>query len=436
MEFNISENNRKWIEKNLLFFTKVCGFPRNAGEQFLLNEIYFPKTAKSTKKVDLDSLFIDLSNLLQVDINKISLEIIEDLRDTYGIPLVTQGNTFETDMQIDSGKFVIYIANSLQNRPNRLLYNVILEFIKIKLSEYEISYEQRKDIEFFIFLAGIYFGFGVILTQKRIDVGRSSDGFWQTTWKYRSEVPDSIIIYAHAIYQKIFSNNQTDWTINLPKEIRDQLGDAHNLITQYCNIDFNKNELEAEQLFNLGLKEQKSKGIQSALSYFKRVLEITKNDTLIAHTYNSIGYGQIKAGLILESIENFKKSLKFWPNYGYAYDNLGYSLILIGQLDEGFQYLKRAIETGNNDKGYSLRNHALYYHRKVELKKSKNTYELAFQNIKIPIDFLEYHFADLLFELGENETGMDLLNKSVEKGEQIALTKISEMNNKNNPNTL
>ncbi|MEI7597625.1 MAG: hypothetical protein WCK02_17900 [Bacteroidota bacterium] len=427
MEFVISDTDSNWIEKNLLYLIKTTGFPFLEGVQFQLNEQYFPKTI-STKNLEVECLISDISKLLSIDEYRIKYEVVKDLRDTFSTPFEIQGKTFESDTQIVAkNQYVIYISNSLIQRPNRLICSIIVEFLKIKLLENEVSFENRTDIDVFLFLVGLFFGFGVILTQKRIDIGYLNSGFWESKWTYRSEMPDNLIVYAFGIYKKIFTHKNADWIDKLPSEIKKNIEQADKYISKRDSFKFSYKELKYSSLLTIAEKEKKNKNYSLYIEKSQELIELIDNNTVKAKTYNNIGYYQIFIGQIEESILSLKQSLLLDSNSGYANDNLAYALIIKGELDECFKYLEKAIQTGNNNIGYSARNFAVYFLKKGDLENAKKYFEIAFNNNTIPIDFIEFHFSEYLFKTNNYENAMKYLDIAVNKGELIAINWKNEL---------
>jgi tetratricopeptide (TPR) repeat protein len=146
-----------------------------------------------------------------------------------------------------------------------------------------------------------------------------------------------------------------------------------------------------------------------------------------ADVYNNLGYYNIRLKNYEESVSYFKSSIKIIPDYGYANDNLGYALIQLGKLEEGKEFLEKALKTENNDIAYNYRNYALYYQAKGELNKTEYYFKKSFEFITDPVDLLEYHYADFLIKNGDTEKGLEFLKKAVDKGEPEAIEKLNKI---------
>lgn len=223
--FQIAEENRLWVEENFNWLISALGDPDRNNGQILFTEKFFPKTFKAGK-VSAKDIVDDLCQLLMIQDEKVFLEIRTDLRDTHGIPYEIEGNPFETDLEVRERKYIIHIANSLQKHPGRLINCLVCEFVRIKLTDSNLEFDSGDDTDLFIYLAGIYFGFGVLLSQNLHDTGRTNDGFWETKWTYTSELPDEIMAYGLAFYSKLIEPNTPEWREYLPAELRREVEKA------------------------------------------------------------------------------------------------------------------------------------------------------------------------------------------------------------------
>jgi tetratricopeptide (TPR) repeat protein len=290
-----------------------------------------------------------------------------------------------------------------------------------------LQYDTGDDTSLFIFIAGIYFGFGIPLSQNLTDRGRIDDGFWETKWNYVSEMPNEVMAFGLATFSKLIEQENPDWKNELPQELRLQFEGAIAFLNDSPSTVFSKAELDANDLFNQADKEYQNGDFDSAITTLQKILFLTEDEMLKADVYNNIGYYQLRSGEYEKSIQNFHKALQIDPNYGFAYDNLGYSLIQTGQLEEGKLQLQKALKTENNDNAYTYRNFALYHLAKNELEQAESNFQLAFESETVPVDLLELHYADFLIKQNETEMGMEYLEKAVEKGEPEALKRMNEI---------
>ena len=419
-KFQLDESLRVWVEDNFKWLIQVFGYPSKPFEHYLISEKYFPNTF-SSNDLKIENLIIDLSVLLNIESNKIKFEIHKDLRDAIGVPLEIAGKSFETETEIKEDIYIIHIANTIYKRPNRLIFSLIYEFVKIRLIENKLNFDNGEDTSLFIYLASIYLGFGIPLSQNLIEIGRSEEGNWETKWNYVSEMPPSLMAFSLAFYSKLIDQENPEWKAKLPQQLSLQFDSAIIFLNESPSSLFDKNELEANHYFFNSNQEYQQKNLDAAISKLQKVVQLTNNSYLKADAYNNIGYYQLRKGLINEGIPNFKEAIKLDPNYGFAHDNLAYSLILSKQIEKGKEHLLKASQTDNNDIAYNYRNWAMYYNAIGEISKAKDHFELAFKSAKESVDLLELDYANFLIEQDNLKEGMIYLEKAVEKGEPEAI---------------
>lgn len=424
--FRINEPDQLWVEDNFRWLIKVFGYPYRESEQIFLSENYFSKTFKGDK-VLIENIIKDLCSLLQIQEEKITFEVVNDIRDSYGMPYEIEGKPFETELEIVEGKYKIHIANSLQKHPKRLIYSLVFEFIRIKLTDNKLQYDTGDDTDLFTYLAGIYFGFGVLLSQNLKDTGRIDDGFWETKWNYISEMPNEIMAFALATYSKLIEQDSPKWKDNLPSDLKSQFESAIKYLNENPSKLYDKKELEANELFKKAYDQYIENQFEEAIDNLQKVLLLTNDDVMKADVYNNLGYYNIRLKNYEQSVTYFKSSINIIPDYGYANDNLGYALIQLGKLEEGKEFLEKALKSENNDIAYTNRNYALYYQAKGDLIKATDYFKKSFESITDSVDLLEYHYADFLINNGETEKGLEFLKKAVEKGEPEAIEKLNEI---------
>lgn len=427
--FRITEPDRLWVDDNFRWLIKVFGYPYRESEQILLSENYFPNTFTSDK-VLIENIFKDLSSLLQISEDKVSFELVKDIRDSYSMPYAIEGKPFETELKIEEGKYKIYIANSLQNYPKRLIYNLVYEYISIRLTDNKLQFDTGNDTGLFVYLAGIYFGFGILLSQNLKDTGREDDGSWETKWSYISEMPTEVMAYALATYSKLIDQCPPNWKNGLPLDLKNQYEKAIQYLTDNPSELYNRKELEANELFKKANDQYLKNEFKEAIIHLQKILLLTNDDMMMADVYNNLGYYHLRLKNYEQSVENFKKSIQILPDYGCANDNLGYTLIQLGKLEDGKEWLEKAMETKTNDIAYTYRNWALYYQARGELSKAEDFFKKSFDSITGSVDFLEYHYAVFLIQIGKKDDGLEFLKRAIEKGEYEAIEKMNEIKEK------
>lgn len=67
------------------------------------------------------------------------------------------------------------------------------------------------------------------------------------------------------------------------------------------------------------------------------------------------------------------------------------------------------------------RNLALYYEDKKDIILAEKYFKMAYENIQISIDLLDFHYGKFLIENGDKNKGLKFLKISKEKGEPEAV---------------
>lgn len=430
-DFYITDKDKEWVNKSFEWLIKSYGYPSSGVTPILLTDKFFPHTIDH-KQTAVEPLLADLCSLFKIDPVKISFEIEEDIRDTYGTPYELHGAPFECELEIislDNGyHYKLYFAKSLLRHPKRLVFNSVFQFIQIRISQTDIEWIRSDKHHFIFYLVGIYTGWGVLLAQTMIDIGRENDGFWERSWKHISPMPIPVMAYSMALYSSLTEEKAPAWKNFLPSEIRVQYEKAADFITRNPNPVFNKQELMAKALFKEAYKYSQQKNFDDAIETYQKAIFLTKDGPLRSVIYNNVGYAQLWKTEYQKSVINFQKALEINPSFAYANDNLGFAFIMMGDTETGKHYLSIALQTKNNDHAYSYRNLALYHQKRGEMEKALDNFQKAFANITEPVDFLEYFYARFLFEQGETEESLIYLQIAVEKGEPQAVQWMNEIN--------
>jgi tetratricopeptide (TPR) repeat protein len=347
------------------------------------------------------------------------------------MPFEIQGKPFHCQAEIlkSDGKnnYKLFIAKYLLDYPERLVYNLIHELVQIRLLENNVEFDTGEDTDLFIYLAGIYFGFGLILSRNLIDTGKQVYGFWETKWNYTSEMPVPVMAYSLALFHSLFEDEGAEWRDLLPPAFKIEFFKAQEAFKKNPHKLYNKRELDAADLYNISAQKSDELDFEEAIACLQKILFLTQDANLKAIVYNNIGYNYLLINEYEKSIPHFQKALEINPGFGYANDNLGFALIMTGELESGKYYVGLAIKCGNNDNGYSYRNLALYYQQKKEMKLAEEYFQKAFDSTAIPIDLLEYFYAKFLFETGDSETSMKYLKIAVDKKNPQAVDLMKEI---------
>jgi tetratricopeptide (TPR) repeat protein len=421
--FRITDNDKDWVHETFEWLLKTYGYPARHYKTILFTEEFFPDSL-AHKQTAIEPLLIDICRQLGIKREKIVFEIETDIRDTFGTPYQFEEKAFESELVADTGQepsYKIYIASFLFKNPGRLLFNCICQCIKIRMLESGIENANDEDVALLIILAGIYWGYGVLLAQTITNKGRYADGGWEIKWNNGEDIPIPVMAYALALYYSLLDEKDPSLKRLLPADMQNEYEKATLFINKSPNPFYSRQELAANDLFNAGSISYEKNDFDSAIESFQKALFLAEQDRLKADLYNFIGYAWLRKEEYLKSIPNFQKALEIIPQYGYANDNLGFAFIMHGDADSGRYYMDVAIGTKNNDPGFSHRNLALYHQKRGELQLAEDNFQKAFVSDGFRVDLLEYFYGRFLLEKGEKEKAIKYLNISVDKGEPEAI---------------
>jgi tetratricopeptide (TPR) repeat protein len=424
-QFGITEGDLHWVEENFRWLKKVFGYPNRMEEQVLLTAKFFPATFTAAT-ITVDHIITDLCTLFAIPRDAIKFEVLTDIRD-YNIPYQIEGTPFECETELTKGAYKIFVANSLQKHPERMIYSLIYEFIRIRLTESELEFDVGgDDTGLFIYVAGIYYGFGVILAQHLLHTGRSSDGISEIKWSYGSTMPEPIMAFSLATYANLRGEHDPSWKNEFKSDFKKMLEDALAYLQANPNDLYDAMEVQANDLFNQSNELFEKNELEAAIAALQKILFLTSDDVMKADAYNNMGYYYVRKQNYQQGISNFRKALALGSEYGFANDNLGYALIMTGELEEGVSCLEKAMQTANNDVAYTFRNFALYHQRKRQPALAEEFFRKAFDQ-KTPVDLLEYHYGEFLQEQGDIERAKLFFIKSAQKNEEEGISKLRQL---------
>ena len=421
VEFQITEDDKLWVEENFNWLVGSLGLPNKEAELILYTDKYFPDTY-ADNEFKVENLIKDLSNILQLNSVEISFEIEKDIRDFQGVPYEIEGPPFETETEKSNNGYKIFIANSLP--PNRVLHRLICEFIGIKLHERELKFDTGDDTDLFIYIAGVYLGFGVILSESLFDMGYKSDGFWETKWNYNSVMPYEIMAYCFAIHIKLCEHEILPLKEKLPIDFYNLLKSALEYVELYPSELLSKTELEANALYFQADKLIKNHDYELAILKLNEIISITDKGipiSFISFVFGRLGYIEIRKGKFAESIPYLEKALEIDGNNFEARDNISYALIKIGEIKEGKKHIDKSISLAVKDMGFIYRNLALYFWAKGNIEEAEENFILSFESVSIPVFLLEFDYSKFLLAKGEKEKSNNYLQLSIKKGEPEAM---------------
>jgi tetratricopeptide (TPR) repeat protein len=422
-QLRITEADRQWVENNFQWLVDVFGHP--TGKQIIISEKYFPKTF-STKELRIENLLDDCCFHLHLDSKLFSYRIYSDIRDA-DMPYATADRPLDCLLEFDkeSGRYSMLLAKDIFNHPTWLIASVCYEISRARLIESKVEYDSGSDTDLFLYLAAVYFGYGVVIAQNLTNIGNRQDILWQRRWAYISDMPYPVMAYALATFSKVSNELNPEWNKLLSQEVREEFDLSIAFMKTSDNKLFDAQRIDdtmnADKLFELSCKLYESNKIEKAITMLEKIILISEDEFLKSNVYNNIGYYKLRLGKYESSIPDFTNAIELDPDNAYAHDNLGFALIMSGNLAEGKLSVERAVKTKNNDGGYSFRNMALYYQKSGDFDNAEKYFKKAFSEHS-PVDLLDFYYGQFLLEIGNREEGIRHIKLSAELGEQEGIS--------------
>lgn len=422
-KFRITEPDKGWVIENFRWLIQIYGCPRLEHKPIVFSDEFFPLSTSGEGEI-VGNLIDDLKSILSLEQVHVTFEFQEDIRDIEGLPYEIEGKSFQSELIVAEAQYHIVLAKNLLKHDNALLSSLIYEFVKISLTHDSREYDTGEDTDLFVYMAGVYYGFGPLLYQSLVVRGRSSDGFWDTHWSFVADLPQEVMVYALALYLNLRGDKDLGWKNDLSNELESLLDDAIYYQKQYPVDLVPKGEVEAEALYATGLKQFDVFDWRSAIETFRKAIFLETSNPLKADIYTSLGYCQVRMGDLYNSITSFDEARILNANE-YMLSNMAYAMILIGQLDAAKELTEVALEF-DVLLGYAHRNKAIYHQMTGNSTLAEKHFQKAIA-VGEPVDLLEFHYSEFLFEERKEEEAVIYLKKAVEKGEPEAIAKYQSL---------
>lgn len=380
-DFVVTEADRSWVEECYENLIKAFGYPLVPLEVDI-SEKYFPQCF-ATDSFSPENILLDLCRLLALDATQFSIVTVSDIRDS-DLDYSTEGRMFEAELVLGNSNHVIHLAQSIVKRPKRLVYLLAKELCVYILTRDFSNYNREEDESLFAYIVAIWFGIGTIFANNLVDVGFERDGLKERDWFNYSVMPPPVFGYALAYMDKLTS--KANYTLS--GEVEKYYKLATDFLKDKTVALFDANELESNTLFAKSADAFDAKNFNDALVLAQKALFMTQDIFKKSDLNVSVGYAHLMLERYDVAIPYFEKAIELNEYNAYAYDNMGFCYINLGELEKGKSLIEKAMETKGNDNGYSFRNLGFYYWKKGDLKGADEYFNKA-KNENIEVDLLD-----------------------------------------------
>ena len=210
---DLDYEDKTWVDVSVKWLTEAYGKPL----EFVIPEDQrnFPNYWRENT---VANAIIDFCALFEVVYTKVNYEIENSNYGSFDLPVVTEGNFNQCLVECtntEPKEYLIYVPENLLKHPTYLLYKLTLSFSEIALIEDDAPFYSKEhdphEIDMFMHLAAIYFGFGLVLAKYGESVGSG--------WNYPALLTDALLGYSLAICAKQTNFRDEDWRSELPSEI-------------------------------------------------------------------------------------------------------------------------------------------------------------------------------------------------------------------------
>jgi tetratricopeptide (TPR) repeat protein len=219
-------------------------------------------------------------------------------------------------------------------------------------------------------LACIYFGFGILYANTcYLDRGDKMGLF--------SYLPIPIISYANALLCYITGYDPALIIPHLNGNTRKLFERDYNYLITTNDTLLTKEQIQkSDQQFQehtMIYKAWKEKNFNFIIETANNLLNKDANNDYLL---NIIGYAYIETKQYRAAIDAFNKAITASPHWDHPYNNRGYCLLLLGEVDIAYPDLQRAMELNDNN-SYTWRHLGIYSMFKNDLPKALEYLEQA-----------------------------------------------------------
>ena len=387
----------------------------------------FPRSF-GKERPEIHDLVADLCEQFQFDRGDISVELVDRP------PVMPEPEEhknllpFESDSLIDEeGQLTIYLAQNLTSDTNRLIYRLVLEFISFHAHLCGAEFEDGDELEYFLHLAAIYYGWGILVAQQ-LDGPDSNTLNEGSGLQETAIIPQAVFAYGLAVFNKLNGERHPEWQDLLPIRVRQLMEQCSHYLAQTPDTIFVGERMQALGLQHQGVKLYEQGKYREAITLFEISVEDNSLSELqLLDVYNMIGYSYIKQGKFPEALEWYQKMVDLSPEEEFGWTELTYVHLRMWHLKTARQYLEHDRTRLYAIPAYLSFNLGYYYLLNKDYDRAEAEFLKSRDLQDPPVEFWTYHYAELLLATGRRAEGVLLLRQALKGGEPLALSKLAEL---------
>jgi tetratricopeptide (TPR) repeat protein len=411
----LNEEDRNWVEHNMLWLVEVFGLDRLINEPFFLPTFdYFPyKNLKEENQ--FRQLYDQLCRHWELNPDEIKVTIFDDIQSKQWNNLIPQGSIYEAKSGVnlhfgtEQHRYIVRIARSNFENPELLTIAVAHELALIKMLDKDLVRANDQNLQPLADLATIYGGFGIFLA----NCCETKDNGWYGRYGY---LLNEVISYANALVCHIAGKDAHHYSKYLNSNTRSLFLNDFTYLQQTNDTACTKKELEKTQALYAGHKAiqegYKTYNFNQVIEAANKLLPLLPNSTYV---FGNIGYALLLQKKYQEAIEYFNKEIDVDPYHDYSFNNRGYCWLQLGDVDRAFIDLQASFEM-NPANSFSWRNMGAYYLHSGDYTKALEYFEEALV-LSPKTELIHFYLGHAHAKLGNTEKSKASFDKSKELNE-------------------
>lgn len=420
----LSSEEKEWVEDNFVWLMDVFGYPSSKYNQLLFTKENFPATF-SNNTIEAKFLLQDICDYSGIPIDKVSIHFISDLRNTEMVPFETDEPAFESELNVEDGKYTILIAKKMQDHPGRLVHLMVYQCVKIQLIENNLDFATGADTEQFIFLASIFLDFGLLLSTNLRDIGKIEDGTWETHWSYVAPIREEVLAYSLALYVHMAGQLHAEWIGFLAPGFRKLFDAALINLQKHPSELVDPEERRAADLIEDASEATDSGAFHQAFTLFSEALPLTKNTGTREKVLNNLGSLCHRLKRFEDAIPYFNSVLELFPEDQFALDHLSLAHIKLRHMDEARVLLERSSALGGHPN--TMLYFSFYFWVLGDVENAHRYFKRIFEFDEARDGYFELVMGDLLIQDGFRDEGLAYYWKSHELGYSEATQELRKL---------
>lgn len=375
---SVTPEDKQWIEESFDWLIRSFSFAKAKELPFILPQPQAASSGNSTE-IATDQLQIILEDLCkrwEIDPATVALEIFKDRppkkwysffvpEKDYSGPAGTYHHTFEGTQKT----FHINIGQSYLKYHDLTTAILTHELAHVKLIGGDYISRNAPHMEPLTDLTCMYFGYGILLANTCITT--------RDHHVHLGYLPNTIISYTNALLCYITEYDPAKVIAHLNGNTRKLFQQDYNYLITTNDTFLTKEHIQkCEQQFHdhtIIYKAWKDKNFDYIIETVNSLLSKDANNDFLL---NIVGYAYIETKQYRAAIDAFNKAIDKSSQWDHPYNNRGYCLLLLGEVDIAYPDLQRAMELNDNN-SYTWRHLGIYSMLKNDLPKALECFEQA-----------------------------------------------------------